>query len=66
MSVFKGIKISNNKLKPLKGNVVRVDTTVSAKSIDHLVSLGALVIRVVPDTTKETVDSILEATLNTK
>lgn len=61
-----GIKLSNNKLKPLKGNFIKVDTNVSAESINKLIELGATVQRVMPETTKDTVESIIEATLNLK
>ncbi len=43
------VKVSSNKLKPLKGNTYRVSKDVSPASINRLIELGATVIVVAPE-----------------
>lgn len=43
------VKLSSNKLKPLKGNTYRVSKDVSPASINRLIELGATVIVVAPE-----------------
>lgn len=60
MNILKNIRISkDNKLKPLKGNTVRVYRSVNPISIEKLQQLGATVILVNNPPVESMVDAVL-------